>query len=149
MNIRITKKNHKISPYNTLENQLFLGGLILLFFGGILTVLYFAVYIPFFSPPSCIWLEVFGIYCPGCGGTRAVEFFFQGHFLQALWYHPLVPYGIVVYGGFMATHTLERLHVPHVRGWHFHNWYLYLAVGILIMNFIIKNILKFKCNITL
>ncbi|MGN8773207.1 DUF2752 domain-containing protein [Candidatus Weimeria sp. HCP3S3_B5] len=42
----------------------------------------------------CIFHEVTGLYCPGCGGTRALRFLLHGHPLLSLWYHPLVIYGV-------------------------------------------------------
>ncbi|MDY6351438.1 MAG: DUF2752 domain-containing protein [Lachnospiraceae bacterium] len=42
----------------------------------------------------CIFHEVTGLYCPGCGGTRALGFLLHGHPLLSLWYHPLVIYGV-------------------------------------------------------
>lgn len=147
--ILINKGKDRIFSHRTLESQLYSIGLIFLLLGGILTLLYYTVLLPHFSLPPCIWLEIFGIYCPGCGGTRAVWALFHGHFLQALWLHPLVPYGTVIFGGFMLSHTLERLRVPRIRGWRFHNWYLYAAVIILIVNVIGKNILKAYFQITL
>lgn len=38
---------------------------------------------------SCPIKEIFGIPCPGCGMTRAYKAFFTGHFLDALYFHPL------------------------------------------------------------
>lgn len=34
--------------------------------------------------PVCPWLTTFAVYCPGCGGLRAVHAFTHGHPLQAL-----------------------------------------------------------------
>ena len=67
----------------------------------------------------CFFDKVLGIYCPGCGGTRALTALVHGRLLEALWYHPLIPYLAVVGGGFMLTQGLERLGIPHlvsVRG---------------------------------
>lgn len=90
----------------------------------------------------CVLNAFFGIYCPGCGGTRAVEALLHGHILLSLWYHPLVLYTAVLGGGFMITQTLARLKVPHIKGWRFHDWYLYGAAAILFGNCILKNVLR-------
>ncbi len=44
-----------------------------------------------FSVP-CLFHAVTGLYCPGCGGTRAVQVLFEGKFLLSFFYHPIVPY---------------------------------------------------------
>ena len=94
-------------------------------------------------------IDYLGFYCPGCGGTRAVSALLTGHPLSATWYHPLVTYTVVIFGGFMLSQTLARLHIGGIKGWRFHEWHLYAAVGIMIGNFILKNILLLKFHITL
>ena len=39
-------------------------------------------------PPPCIFRKATGIYCPGCGSTRALRALFAGDFLAALRYNP-------------------------------------------------------------
>lgn len=130
----------------TLEDQLYVMGWCFLALGCIGIFGYFVVYLPNFQIP-CVLLSLFGIYCPGCGGTRAVDALLHGHLLLSLWYHPLVVYTIGIFGSFMLTQTLERLHVPKVRGLKFHTWHLYGALIILAGNFVLKNILKFVYHI--
>ena len=60
-----------------------------------------------------------------------------------MWYHPIVLYSAVIFGTFMLTHTSERIGVPRIKGIKFHNWYMYVAIIILVLNVIIKNVLKF------
>ena len=72
-----------------------------------------------------------------------------GHPLSATWYHPLVTYTVVIFGGFMLTQTLARLHIGGIKGWKFHEWHLYAAVAIMIGNFILKNILLLGFHISL
>lgn len=125
-----------------LETELFYIGLIFLAAGaGIWAVYHFALgdtvpRMPFFFD------KVLGIYCPGCGGTRALTALVHGRLLEALWYHPLIPYLAVVGGGFMLTQGLERLGIRHVRGWRYQTWYLYAAIGLIVLNFIVKNVLR-------
>ncbi len=38
----------------------------------------------------CYFYNVHGIFCPGCGGTRAFENMLYGHFLRSFIYHPSV-----------------------------------------------------------
>lgn len=87
-------------------------------------------------------IKTIGLYCPGCGGTRALLALIQGHFLESLWYHPIVPYGVVLYLAFMGSHTLKYLTRGRIKGMKFRNWYLYTAVVLVVANVIIKNILK-------
>ena len=139
----------KLKRGRTLEEELYYLGLIFLVLGCIELFLYFKVLLPQIPTFPCVMYKLWGIYCPGCGGTRAVLALFHGRILESLWYHPFVLYGVVIYGGFMLSHTLERLRVPRIKGWKFHNWYLIMAVVILVLNFLIKNILLRCFHITL
>ena len=50
----------------------------------------------FFSPfdsgwyPRCLFKSLTGIYCPGCGSTRACYYLVHGEFARSLRYHPLI-----------------------------------------------------------
>ena len=97
----------------------------------------------------CYFHRFFGLYCPGCGGTRAVVALMHAHPLQSAWYHPLVPYTAVLFGLFMGSHLLEHLHIGKIRGLRFRNWYLWVAVGITAANWILKNVLLIFFHVTL
>lgn len=133
----------------TVEDELYSIGLWFLGIGSILMLLYFKFLVPILPSGYCFFWKVLGIYCPGCGGTRAVEALFHGKVLTSLWYHPMVLYGLIVFGGFMLTHTLERMHIPHIKGWRFRQWYLWTALGIILGNWVLKNILLLGFHITL
>lgn len=132
-----------------LETELFHIGLILLTAGSGIWVLYQYLFGEYLPEIPCFFSEVLGIYCPGCGGTRAFRALAEGRFLQALWFHPLVPYGVLIVGGFMVTQGLHRIGFRFVRGWKFHNWYLYVAVALIVFNFVIKNVLRLLWGITM
>ncbi len=125
----------------TLEEQLYFIGLFFLTAGVIGFPIYFGLIMPNLKLSSCMFLQVFGFYCPGCGGTRAVQALFVGNILKSLWYHPLVLYTLVIFGGFMLTQTLKRLHVRGIKGWKVHGWHFYGAAILLSANWILKNIL--------
>ena len=131
----------------TLERQLYIWGLIVLFASVILGYTFFRFLLPHLTAP-CIFLFVTGLYCPGCGGTRAVEALFHGEIFLSLWSHPRVLYTVALYVAFMGSHTLE-LFIPDFKALKFHSWYVYGALGIVIVNCIIKNILLLGFGITI
>lgn len=128
----------------SLENDLYKIGLV---FWGVA-----AAVIPLFlyfvsgrdlSQSPCLFWQFFGLYCPGCGGTRSVDALLHGHVLQALWYHPLVPYMTGVYLAFMVTWTAAKLHLFGLnKGMKFRNGYMYGMLVIIAVNFLLKNVLK-------
>lgn len=132
----------------SLESQLYDIGLISLIICPILGGLYLHFLVPRLAVP-CLFYTFLGMYCPGCGGTRAITALLHGQLLQSVWYHPVVPYTAVMFLGFMITHTLEKLHVARIHGWKFHDWYIYVALVIIVVNFILKNVLLLKYHITL
>lgn len=98
----------------------------------------------------CMFHLLTGYYCPGCGGTRAVRFLLQGRILSSFWYHPIVLYVVVIGGWFMLSQTIERMSRGRIRiGMHFREIYMWVALGIIIVNFVIKNLALIICNIDL
>lgn len=94
-------------------------------------------------PSFCVINRYTGAYCPGCGGTRAIVALFTGHILDSIIYNPFVPYFAVIAGIFYVSQTLRYLTHGKVRGWHFRDVFLYIGIGILVINCIVKNILHF------
>ncbi|MCM1024936.1 MAG: DUF2752 domain-containing protein [Roseburia sp.] len=125
----------------TLEDELFYMGLAAIPAAALFGLCYHVA--GYFLPQNfCVFSVLFGIYCPGCGGTRALRALLQGRFLLSVWYHPLVPYMAVMYLGFMGSHAFRRLGWERIRGWKFHNWYLWAGVALISVNFIVKNVLR-------
>lgn len=111
-----------------------------------LAVIYFAIIkslgLPIFpSPVPCGFHAMTGLYCPGCGGTRAVAAFLEGKLVTSAYYHALVPY-IAVWGGwFMLSQTIERLSKGRLAiGLHYRNLYLWIALAIVVIHCLVKNI---------
>jgi chromate transport protein ChrA len=44
----------------------------------------------------CVFHSLTGLYCPGCGGTRAVLSLLKGDLRMSVQYHPLVPYTVFI-----------------------------------------------------
>ena len=132
-----------------LETELFHIGLLFLGLGGCLWAVYFFLLRDFLPQMPCLFDRLLGIYCPGCGGPRALTALAHGRLLQSLWYHPLIPYTAVIGGGFMVTQGLDRLGITDGKGWKYHNWYVYGALILVAGNFLVKNALRLVWGIVM
>lgn len=90
--------------------------------------------------PDCAFYQKTGLYCPGCGGTRAVAALLTGHPLKSLWYHPFLLYATAVYLWFMGTCFLQK-HVPAVKlpAIRLERW-IYVGVGIILAQWAVKDL---------
>lgn len=125
-----------------LEKEMYKAGWIFAFMGiiGIVFMSIFKIDISDITGP-CIFHTVTGLYCPGCGGTRAVISFLKGDLIKSFLYHPVVPYAGLVYILFMIRGTISFLSkgkYPYMR---FSFIYIYIGIAIIIIQFIIKNFL--------
>lgn len=98
----------------------------------------------------CMFHALTGLYCPGCGGTRAMSALFAGKFVQAFVYHPFVPF-IAVFGTwFMISQTVERVSGRRIKiAMHFREVYMWIALGIIVVNFLVKNLALLIWNVDL
>lgn len=105
----------------------------------------------------CLFYRISGIYCPGCGGTRAVKALLEGRFFSCFFYHPFVFYCFVMYVLFMGSHTLEKIFIriyakksphkkPFVRGLNFKVSYVYLGIIIILLQWLVKNLILLYSN---
>ena len=88
----------------------------------------------------CIFHKLTGLYCPGCGGTRAVYWLLKGNVAYSLHYHSIVLYGAVLYVWYMLSNTMQ--YVSHGRisiGMKYRPVYGKIAVVLLVVNTIWKN----------
>ncbi len=124
------------------EKGLYQGGWILLLVFLILAVGRQIFHIRFLTLP-CLIHKWTGYYCPGCGGTRAFLELLKGHFITSFFYHPVVLYGGVLYACFMVSHTIEYLSKGKFKiGIPYTDWYLYIAIAIILLQWVVKNVVK-------
>ena len=91
------------------------------------------------NPTPCILYSIFGLYCPGCGGTRAVMYLMQGEVTKSFLHHPVVPYTAILLSVYIVSHTLNILTKGRLKAMKFRPIYLYLIVVIILIQFLVKN----------
>ncbi len=102
----------------------------------------------FFRMP-CMFQMLTGLYCPGCGGTRGVNYLLHGRLLESFIYHPLVLYMAVVIAAeaisYQAARCFKRpgLYLGHEQQ------LIIVAVGIIAVNWVVKNVLLIGFHIDL
>lgn len=100
--------------------------------------------------PGCIFQKYTGLYCPGCGGTRAVNAMLCGRFLQSLWYHPVVLYSCLLYSWYMISHTIQYLSRDRWKiGLHYRHGYVIAGLFLAIFHCVAANMLLIFGNIPL
>lgn len=89
----------------------------------------------------CMFHLVTGLYCPGCGGTRALLYLVRGQVVQSLTYHPLVLYAaFVVAAELLSAVAAKCTGKPKYYLGH-EELFIYIGAGIILINWIVKNVL--------
>lgn len=136
----------KLKQQKCLEEKLYQAGLVLFVVSVAAIPFLGSVILPKLNltQSGCVVWMLFEAYCPGCGGTRAVNALLHGHLLLSLWYHPLVLYSVVLYFAFMVSWTMARFGLFGIKkGIAFRTGYMYGMLVIVAVNFVAKNLLKF------
>lgn len=99
--------------------------------------------------PACWFLTRWHIYCPACGGTRAMEALLQGKILQSLYWNPAVAIGAASVGAYLLSQTLWRLRGR--QGWalRYDNRWLWGFLLLLAVNCVLRNALWLSGGIPL
>ena len=98
--------------------------------------------------PDCQFRRFVGIYCPGCGGTRAAYYLAGGHVAQAFLCHPVVPYIAAVYLIFMVTCFYRRRFSRKSYRPIKIERYAYVSIAIILLQWVTKNVLLFGFGIS-
>jgi len=90
------------------------------------------------SPP-CMLLSTLGIYCPGCGGTRAVYDIAHGDFASALQMNGFVTLLVVPVAAAALAWWFARAVGVNVPSWRIPTWLIWLYVGALGAFWVLRN----------
>ena len=114
----------------------------------ILTVLTLFLLVIKIVPVTCLFKQVTGIYCPACGMTRAFITLLEGNILKSLYYNPTVIYILGYVSIYMIINTICKMFSKEMII-KYSNFYLYLGIFIMMLNFIIRNILLLGYGISI
>ena len=100
--------------------------------------------------PPCILHHFTGLYCPGCGGTRAFIALTHGQFLKSLYYHPLVLYVAACFTWYLLKQITKvvsggKLNIPMIDP----KLLVSFAAVIVVVNFVVRNVLYLGWGITI
>ena len=105
----------------------------------------------------CLFRSLTGLYCPGCGGTRAAKFLLHGDICKSLWYHPLVGYMVLTAAAEFGAWGLRRWRAGSMVSRQKSSWQgkenqtgparflghyeieVYVGIGITLVNWAVKN----------
>lgn len=59
------------------------------------------------KPDDCVFPERFGIPCPGCGGTRAMQALSHGEVATALAFHPAAVLGVFIAAAWFVSRFFQ------------------------------------------
>ena len=96
-----------------------------------------ALYLYFMGPGNipliCVFHEVTGLYCPGCGAGRACYSILHGQFLEAFCYNPLLTVLLPLIGLYIAARMVDWVvtggnHIDRKINVKFLTWVLVIVV---------------------
>ena len=98
----------------------------------------------------CLFRAVTKIYCPGCGGTRAVSLLLTGHPVLSFLYHPIVLYTVFACIYIGVRFAIDAL-IPPVgrKPFRLTPVWLWVALAILLVNWGVKNFFLLALHIDL
>ena len=142
-------------PYDILLDKIaYISGLIILLIQvtAIFVINRYSININDYIMP-CTLNHLTGLYCPGCGGTRALRYLLGGRILTSLYYNPIVAYVFFPWIWVLVTQTILRFRNKHdlhntgilslriIHPMTVRPWYIFTGIIILIAQCIIKNML--------
>ena len=99
----------------------------------------------------CVFHELTGFYCPGCGGTRAFHALITGHPVISFLYNPAVIYaaGVLLFYAVwgvlyaISRHSKKETGDGFLSPPKFHLAFVWIFIAILMVNCTVKNLLLY------
>lgn len=95
----------------------------------------------------CPFYTMTGYLCPLCGGTRSLKSFIHGQFHLAFRSHIFAIYLLVISAYFMTRNTLTIITHGKIKATEYKDWYHWVGIGILVIEWLVKNFIIWKYGI--
>lgn len=106
----------------------------------VLGALFFPIYAKFLSVFNrCTLLEVFHIYCPLCGGTRAMNAFLHFDIIASVRYNPIVLICAVLFVAYEVAMLYHLIRGTKERPFLIPTWVLWMLGVVCAVIFIVRN----------
>lgn len=139
----------KRHPEQIIEEWYFVGKIALVIFVAAMILFWWKGDAIISREHGCVFRDTVGFYCAGCGGTRAFYYLVHGRLWKSFLYNPFVIYMVVVYVLFMVN-TFLYMHTEKIGIRKFPIvGLIYIGIGILIGQCIIRNILFLGFGLTI
>lgn len=139
---QVLQSKLKASTYE----RLMTGGVLLAGGAVIFAVAYFnPVTAGFF--PVCPLFAATGIYCPGCGMTRAFHALFQGDILSALHFNAMLPFYAFIFGYVFISTLMIVLRGRGLNYKIFRPWMMYSFLTFALLFAVMRNIPVYPLNL--
>jgi len=92
---------------------------------------------------ACPFHELTGLWCPGCGATRAAHALLNGHLGVALHDNLLFVLAIPYVAYLFAAWAIRTAGGPVWRTWNAPNWALFTLIGLLVVFGVARNLPPF------
>lgn len=133
--------NAKRHPEHIIEDWYFVGKIALVLFVAAFVLMWWKGDAIIARENGCMMRDMLHVYCAGCGGTRAFYYLAHGRIWQSFLCNPFVLYTVIVYAVFMVN-TFLYMHTEKIGIRKFPIVKLiYIGVGIMILQCIVRNIL--------
>lgn len=77
--------------------------------------------------------DILHLYCPGCGGTRALSYLLRGQVMRSLYYNPAIVLGILLIGYYEVGVLLTLFRRNGQRYYERKGWLVYAYLLILVI----------------
>jgi hypothetical protein len=95
----------------------------------------------------CIFYKVTGLYCPGCGSTRAMHQLLHGHIVKAFGYNPLLVSLLPFLGYAVLSVVLNFVSGRRLPEFFFRPVIIWIVVGCIFAFWILRNIPIYPCTL--